>query len=182
MAQIIDDLLTLSQFDYSQRPLQLNSLDVSDLVIEVCEQQRSLAKAKDVSLESGDTIPVKIDGNSTRLRQMVRNVLDNAIKYTPSGGKVALELDHLKGKGSRLRISDNGIGIPDAAQPYVFDRFYRVDQARTRKEAGSGLGLSIVKQIVEAHGGTVNVKSDLGVGTTVTLIIPNSSGSGRGPN
>lgn len=118
---------------------------------------------------------MKVQGDSSRLRQMVRNLLDNAIKYTPVGGKVVVDLDPINGKGSRSSVSDTGIGIPVAAQPYVFDRFYRVDQARTRKEAGSGLGLSIVKEIVEAHGGTVSVKSDLGIGTVVTLIIPNPS-------
>jgi signal transduction histidine kinase len=103
----------------------------------------------------------------------VRNVLDNAIKYTPAGGKVSVELDDPNGKEFRLRISDTGIGIPAAALPHIFDRFYRVDQARTREEGGSGLGLSIVEQIIAAHGGSVSVKSEIGIGTMITLTMPN---------
>src|SRR5207302_315451 len=152
MAHIVDDLLALSQFDYGQKTLQLKRLDFSDLVIEVCEQQRNQAKSKGVDVELPKTVPVVMEGDSARLRQMVRNVLDNAIKYTPSGGKVYVELDR-SGEEVLLRVSDTGIGIPANALPNIFDRFYRVDQARTREEGGSGLGLSIVKQIIEADGG-----------------------------
>jgi two-component system, OmpR family, sensor kinase len=172
MAQIVDDLLALSQFDYGEKALQLKPLDFSDLVIEVCEQQRNQAKSKGVTLELTETVPVEIEGDSSRLRQMVRNVLDNAIKYTPAGGRVTVGLDRSKGNEFRLRVSDTGIGIPADALPHIFDRFYRVDQARTREEGGSGLGLSIVKQIIEAHGGSVSVKSDLGAGTIMTLTMP----------
>jgi heavy metal sensor kinase len=174
MAQIVDDLLALSQFDYGEKVLQLKPLDFSDLLIEVCEQQRNQAKSKGVTLELTESVPAEIKGDSSRLRQMVRNVLDNAIKYTPAGGRVSIELDEPDGKAFRLRVSDTGIGIPEAALPHIFDRFYRVDQARTREEGGSGLGLSIVKQIVEAHGGNVSVQSDIGIGTIVTLTLPDS--------
>lgn len=173
MAQIVDDLLVLSKFDHGEQTLQVKPLDFSDLVIEVCEQQRKQARSKGVTLELTETVPVNIEGDSSRLRQMVRNVLDNAIKYTPAGGRVIVELDHANGKEFRLSVSDTGIGIPVAALPYIFDRFYRVDQARTRGEGGSGLGLSIVKQIIEAHGGSVSVKSDIGMGTVMTLTLPN---------
>ncbi len=171
MAHIVDDLLALSQFDYGQKTLQLKRLDFSDLVIEVCEQQRNQAKSKGVDVELAKTVPVVMEGDSARLRQMVRNVLDNAIKYTPSGGKVYVELDR-SGEEVLLRVSDTGIGIPANALPNIFDRFYRVDQARTREEGGSGLGLSIVKQIIEAHGGRVSVQSEVGAGTVLTLIVP----------
>ena len=122
-------------------------------------------------MELPKTVPVVMEGDSARLRQMVRNVLDNAIKYTPSGGKVYVELDR-SGEEVLLRVSDTGIGIPANALPNIFDRFYRVDQARTREEGGSGLGLSIVKQIIEAHGGRVSVQSEVGAGTVLTLIVP----------
>src|SRR5215813_7949628 len=91
MARIIDDLLALSQFDFAERTLQFNPLDFTDLVIEVCEQQRNQARVKGIELELIDTVPVTIEGDSSRLRQMVRNILDNAIKYTPNGGKVIVE-------------------------------------------------------------------------------------------
>jgi heavy metal sensor kinase len=175
MAHIVDDLLTLSQFDDGERALQVKPLDFSDLVIEVCEQEQNHAKLKGVSLELTRTVPVKIEGDSSRLRQMVRNVLDNAIKYTPAGGRVAVELDRPEETGFRLSVSDTGIGIPVAAQPHIFDRFYRVDQARTREAGGTGLGLSIVKQVIEAHRGSISVKSDLGIGTVMTLVVPNGN-------
>ncbi|HEY6122196.1 MAG TPA: ATP-binding protein [Pyrinomonadaceae bacterium] len=176
MARIVDDLLVLSKFDYGKKTLQVKQLDFSDLVIEICEQQKNQARSKGVTLDLMKTVPVEIEGDSSRLRQMVRNVLDNAIKYTPPGGRVAVELDQPNDKQLRLRVSDTGIGIPLVVQPLIFDRFYRVDQARTREEGGSGLGLSIVKQIIEAHGGSISVKSDVGIGTVMTLILPRLDG------
>jgi signal transduction histidine kinase len=173
MARIVDDLLTLSQFDHGEPTLERKPLDFSDLVIEVCEQQRNQAKAKKVELELPGAVPMIIQGDSSRLRQMVRNLLDNAIKYTRPSGKVTVELDRSDDHKYVLRISDSGIGIPESSLPYVFDRFYRVDKARTREEGGSGLGLSIVKQIVEAHDGKIDVTSELGVGTVVTLVMTN---------
>jgi heavy metal sensor kinase len=171
MTRIIDDLLALSQFDYGERTLQSKPLDLSDLVIEVCEQQRNQARVKGVELELTKTVPVTIDGDSSRLRQMLRNILDNAIKYTPSGGKVTVELDRSNGSKCVLRVADTGIGIPEGSLPQIFDRFYRVDKARTREEGGSGLGLSIVKEIAEAHGGSVGVQSAVAAGTVVTVVF-----------
>jgi heavy metal sensor kinase len=178
MSRIVDDLLTLSQSDYGEPTLQRKPLDFSDLVIEVCEQQRNQAKARGVELELPRAVPVMIEGDSSRLRQMIRNILDNAIKYTPTGGKVTVELDRSDDHKYLLRVSDSGIGIPENSLPHIFDRFYRVDKARTREEGGSGLGLSIVKQIVEAHGGKIDVFSKVGVGTIVTLMMTN----GHSPN
>src|SRR5262249_11393608 len=110
MARIVNDLLTLSQFDYGEPTLQRKALDFSDLVIEVCEQQRNQAKAKGVELELPAAVPVIIQADSSRLRQMVRNILDNAIKYTPTRGKVTVELDRSDDDKYVLRISDSGIG------------------------------------------------------------------------
>ena len=170
MSRIIDDLLTLSQFDHSQQPLLRKPLDFSDLVIEVCEQQRNQAKSKGIELELTKTVPAMMEGDDSRLRQMVRNLLDNAIKYTPGGGKVSIELEKSNGNLD-LRVSDTGIGIPRDDLPHVFDRFYRVDKARTRAEGGTGLGLSIVKQVVEAHGGQVSVQSEVGDGTVLIVSL-----------
>jgi heavy metal sensor kinase len=170
MSRTIDDLLTLSQFDHSQQTLHRKPVDFSDLVIEVCEQQRNQAKSKGVELELTKTVPAMMDGDSSRLRQMVRNLLDNAIKYTPGGGKVSIELEQSNGN-FELRVSDNGIGIPRDDLPRIFDRFYRADKARTRAEGGTGLGLSIVKEIAEAHGGRVEVQSQMGTGTVLTVVF-----------
>jgi len=175
MSRIVDDLLTLSQFDHSQQILHRKPLDFSDLVIEVCEQQRNQARSKGVDLELTKTEPAMMEGDDSRLRQMVRNLLDNAIKYTPRGGKVTIELEKSNGN-FELQVSDNGIGIPRDDLPHIFDRFYRVDKARTRDEGGTGLGLSIVKKVVEAHGGNVNVSSEVGTGTVMTVVMTNNHG------
>src|SRR5215470_9499008 len=96
-------------------------LDFSDLVIEVCEQQRNQARVKGVELELAQTVPVTIEGDSSRLRQMLRNILDNAIKYTPTGGKVTVELERSNGSKCVLRVTDTGIGIPEGSLPHIFD-------------------------------------------------------------
>jgi two-component system OmpR family sensor kinase len=173
MARIVDDLLTLSQFDDGAPALVRKPLDFADLVIEVCEQQRNQAKAKGVELELNKTVPIMMQGDSSRLRQMVRNLLDNAIKYTPAGGKVSIELAQSNGNFA-FRVSDSGIGIPSSDLPHIFDRFYRVDKARTREEGGSGLGLSIVKRVVESHGGKIKVTSEVGTGTVLTVVMTSS--------
>jgi signal transduction histidine kinase len=102
------------------------------------------------------------------------NLIDNAIKYTPQGGKVRVEVARA-GKKAVIRVIDNGIGIPKADQLHVFDRFYRVDKARSREQGGAGLGLAIVKQVAEAHGGQVRVRSTPHEGTTFTVALPAKS-------
>src|SRR5262249_59259398 len=113
--------------------------------------------------------PIEVRGDSLRLRQMFRNTLENAIKYTPEGGEVRVQLRSEGDDRGRLIITDTGIGIPAADLPRIFDRFYRVDKARSRERGGSGLGLSIVKWVVDAHRGTISVKSEPGKGALVTI-------------
>ena len=102
---------------------------------------------------------------------MIYNVIDNAIKYTPRGGSVQASLIR-SGRRAIIRVTDTGIGIPQADLPHVFDRFYRVDKARSRATGGTGLGLSIVKQIVALHGGTITAESEEGKGSTFTIDLP----------
>jgi signal transduction histidine kinase len=110
-------------------------------------------------------------GDSDRLKQLMLNLVDNAIKYTPAGGTVSLSLSRQNG-WAHLTVSDTGVGIPQEDLPHIFDRFYRVDKARNRLQGGSGLGLAIAKWIVQAHGGGIQVNSRVGEGTTFTVTLP----------
>ena len=110
-------------------------------------------------------------GDEALLRRLVINLLDNAIRYTPPGGKVSAVLE-ADAAGVRIRISDTGVGIPPEAAPHVFERFYRADKARSRQDGGFGLGLSIVKWIAEAHNGAVELTANPGPGTTFTVTLP----------
>ena len=112
-----------------------------------------------------------IRGDKSKLGQVIYNLTENAIKYTPDGGRIAVTLIQ-RGKLAVLSVQDNGVGIPKEDIAHIFDRFYRVDKARSREAGGSGLGLSIVRQLVELHGGRVTVESEFGHGSTFTVELP----------
>jgi two-component system phosphate regulon sensor histidine kinase PhoR len=142
------------------------------------------AAAKNVNLQLQTVRPAIVEADEQRLAQVFVNLIDNALRFTPSGGSVAVAIDVDDGH-ALVRVSDTGMGIPFKDLPYVFERFYVSDRSRTRGAAGAGLGLSIVKQIVEAHRGSVGVESTLGSGTTFTVRIPmialDSSGALNSP-
>ena len=174
MARIVDDLLVLSHADSEAARLDLQIVDLSDLVIETCEQLRPYADAGHLNLIVEKIEPLETRGDGLRLRQMFRNVLENAIKYTHEGGEVRVLLRAKGDDQCQLAIADTGIGIPAPDLPRIFDRFYRVDKARSRERGGSGLGLSIVKWVVEAHSGTIAIESEVGQGTRVTIVLPST--------
>jgi signal transduction histidine kinase len=116
-------------------------------------------------------MPTRMNGDADRLAQVYVNLIDNALRHTPSGGSVAVSVSGGDGTAS-LVVRDNGVGIPFNDLPHVFERFYVVDRSRARESTGTGLGLSIVKQIVEAHGGTVLAESELGRGATFRCVFP----------
>jgi signal transduction histidine kinase len=117
-----------------------------------------------------------VQGDRARLKQVVVNLLDNAIKYTSGGGTVRLRVA-AAGQMAVLEVSDTGAGIPAEALPHVFERFFRVDQTRSRKPDGAGLGLSIVQSICQAHGGEVTVESAVGTGSRFRVILPQAGGN-----
>ena len=169
MARLVGDLLFLAEQDAHVRmdsaPVALN-----EVVDEVWQRACTLdAGRHQLSLEDNELATVL--GDRYRLSQMLWNLVDNALRYTNPGGSVRLCLRNL-GQVAELAVADTGISIPSEHVPHIFERYYRVDRARSRNESSTGLGLPIVKQVAEAHGGQVRVHSEPGVGTTFTVALP----------
>lgn len=165
ISKIVGDLLTLAELDSSQsEPAEMVSL--KDILLDAIGRARQLAGNRQIVVDRQDDLQVK--GDAHRLEQVLRNLVDNAIRYTPDGGTITLSL--LRDAGwARLVVADTGIGISPDHLPHIFDRFYRVDKARSKARGGTGLGLAIVKGIVEQHGGRVTVTSEPGKGSTFTV-------------
>ena len=173
MSKVLEDLFAISKSDENQILLNCKPMDLSILAEEVCKHAEVLAGDKDISIVIAFLESVEINGDEVRLRQMIWNILHNGIKYTQSGGELKVSLQEEAGF-ALLSIQDTGIGIPEKDLPSIFDRFYRVDKARSRDEGGSGLGLSICKHIAEAHKGEIKVESKLGIGTRFKIRIPST--------
>jgi signal transduction histidine kinase len=169
MTRLVSDLLLLARADSGGMSLQSQVLELDNLFFEVYRQAQLLPKAVDLVITAVDQ--VRVYGDPDRLKQLLLNLIDNAIKYTSPGGKVCLALSKSDG-WAYVEISDTGVGIPPEDLPHIFDRFYRVDKSRTRQQGGSGLGLSIAKSIAKAHQGDLRVKSEVGVGTVFTVVLP----------
>jgi signal transduction histidine kinase len=133
-------------------------------------QTRVLDKGLEISIDVPEELPLLII-DYHRISQVMRNLLENALKHTPSGGKITVNVTP-EGKQIRVNVIDNGEGIPAEDLPNMFERFYRVDKSRARQAGGSGLGLTITKRLVESHGGTISVQSELGKGSRFSFDIP----------
>lgn len=159
LTRLIDDLRELAQAEAHQLPLNLSAVDVAKLVKETAVTFRPICESEGIMLRAEllGALPV-IQADHARLRQSLNNLLENAIRHTPAGGVVTMQAEQLPGE-LQLRVVDTGEGIPVEHLEHVFDRFYRVDAARSREMGGSGLGLAIVQAITEAHGGRVTVES-----------------------
>jgi heavy metal sensor kinase len=168
---ITDQLLTLCREDTGIADVPRERVDLASISKQVAETMRPLADSKRQTLVCSAGEPAVVTGDPIRLRHVIYNLLDNALKYSPAGGRVELSV-WPNGEYVRLVVADDGIGIPPEHLPHVFERFYRVDKARTRAEGGTGLGLSIVESIVTAHGGEVAVQSKPNVGTSFTVVLP----------
>lgn len=175
MTRLVKDLLELSKMDFEKAHWSMKPVSIYDITKECVFRMDISAKQKNHELifQSEDGIP-EINGDKDRVEQVIVNIISNAIKYTPDNGKITVKL--AKDAGSViLRISDTGLGIPKEDLPRLFERFYRVDKARSRMLGGTGLGLAIAKQIVEAHGGTIRIESEYGKGTEVIITFPGIS-------
>lgn len=168
---IISDLLTLVSMDTNAMRLRLETFKIADVVTEVVQRLSVVARQKQQEIKVILSDGCEMHADRAKLTQAVYNILDNAIKYTPPGGVIRIRLVR-SGRNAVLTIADNGPGIPKEDQAHIFDRFYRVDKARSRDTGGTGLGLSIVHQFVLMHGGNVTVDSTEGSGTTFTVELP----------
>jgi two-component system sensor histidine kinase VicK len=172
MTSIVQDLLTLSRLDAGNAELNLTRFSFQDAIENVCISNALAAKNRGQELlcRPDADLPL-ITGDQSRLEQVMMNVIGNAIKYTPDGGHILVTA----GAGEKrvwMEVSDDGIGIPEKDRNRIFDRFYRVDKARSRESGGTGLGLSIAKEIVERHAGTIGLVSHEGPGTTIRIELP----------
>ncbi|MBX7182902.1 MAG: sensor histidine kinase [Bacteroidia bacterium] len=172
MITIVEDLETITQLESGVITLDKTKFDLVDLIKEVIESVEKKAKDRDikVKLEKKPDKVLKVIGDKDRIRQVLTNLVMNSVKYGKKGGKTELQLFDTEEK-IWVEISDDGIGIPEKHLPRIFERFYRIDKSRSREAGGSGLGLSIVKHIIEAHEEQINVKSKEGEGTTFSFSI-----------
>ncbi|MPZ15407.1 MAG: HAMP domain-containing protein [Chloroflexi bacterium] len=172
MAHLVSDLLLLVEIEGGEvaehRPTRLD-----EVVAEVWERAQRLNSGSH-SLILGGNEAVSVRGDRDRLTELVWNLIENALRYTPTGGCVTVAL-RLQGKLAELTVADTGIGIPPEHLPRIFDRFYRVDRARSRAQGGSGLGLAIVRQVADDHSGDVRVSSRPGMGSSFTVVLPTES-------
>ena len=175
LSKIVESLMAISRLDAGEALMTRERFDLAELVTGTADQMRLLAEDKQIDLNCVASGIVEVEGDPHRLKQIVVNLVDNAIKYTSDGGKVQISIRAVNGT-ARLEVSDSGVGIPDDALTHVFERFYRVDKARSRQMGGAGLGLSIVKSICEAHGGRISVESSDGMGSRFTVELPLASG------
>jgi len=166
---LLQDLLDLARADSGHLDFQLESFVLNDLVVEVVGMAEQFS-ARPITIEAG-TLPIEVRADRNSLRRVLINLLDNAMKYSEPDTPITLKIEP-KAESVLIQVSDRGLGIPLQQQTRIFERFYRVDEARTRSTGGSGLGLAIVKTLVERMGGSVTVRSKLGEGSIFTVTLP----------
>lgn len=171
MSRIVDELLFLSRADMGQIKMEALPVALESLVEDIHRQALLLGQDRNIEVVLGTVMPVVVQGDDLRLRELLLNLVENAMKYSYPGGKVEISL--LKsGREARLWVTDHGIGIAPADHQRIFDRFFRTDVARAHTKKGTGLGLAICAWIADLHKGRVEVKSDLGQGSTFTVVLP----------
>ena len=170
-SQIIEDLLTLVRMDKANTELNISQVNINDMMEAILKRLRPLAMKRNVELVLESFRPVLADADEVKLSLAVTNLVENAIKYNVDNGwvRVSLNADH---QFFYIKVADSGIGIPEADWDHIFERFYRVDKARSRATGGTGLGLAITKSIISLHHGAIRVHSVEGEGTTFTVRIP----------
>ncbi len=172
MARLVSDLLQLTKFDYKKIAWEKIDFDITELTKQICEKHMIQAEKKNQILECYETSNVPmVFGDRDGIEQVITNILINSIKYTQEGGNIKVYIGSVH-EDAYIKIIDNGIGIPSEDLPHVFERFYRVDKARSREMGGTGLGLPIAKEIIESNNGSIDIKSEKGKGTEVIIKIP----------
>ena len=171
LGRIVEQLVALSRLDAGESQTEWKQFDLAELARTTAEHMGLLAEDKHIAISCDASRPVLIEGDRARLKQVVVNLLDNAVKYTPENGAIQLSVNAVNGHAV-LEVADSGIGIPPDALPHVFDRFFRVDPARSADSGSAGLGLSIVKSICTAHGAEVDVQSTVRQGSCFRVTLP----------
>ena len=171
LARLTDDLLLLARADAGRPLIEKREMDVSAVARAAVDDLRPLAEAKSLTLNlvAPDALPMQ--GDPDRLQHLLSNLIDNAIKYTPRG-RVQVRLEASAPDSIRITVADTGPGIAPEHVPHVFERFYRIDASRSSEQGGSGLGLAIAQSIAVAHGGSIDISSQIGAGTQVTVTLP----------
>ena len=172
MTRLVSDLLQLTKFDYKKVAWNRIRFDVTELTKQICEKHKIQAEKKGQLVECYITSNVPdVFGDRDGIEQVITNILSNSIKYTPENGNIKVYVGSVH-DDAYIKIIDNGIGIPKEDLPRVFERFYRVDKARSREMGGTGLGLPIAKEIIEENGGSISISSEVGKGTEVVIKVP----------
>ena len=172
LTALVEDVLSLARLESPGAELDLSEVDLAELLHSIMRdwEKRFAARQLKSHLNFPGNLPL-LQADENRLQEVIYNLLDNAVKYSRPGGTVFLRAE-IEGDRVRISVADQGVGIPEADLPRIFERFYRADKARSRELGGTGLGLSIVKHIVQRHGGTVEAQSTPGKGTTISVLIP----------
>ena len=176
LSGIITDLLTLTKMDSEDAPIRQEKLDFTELCTGAVHALQPAAEKGRLTLTMDVAKDVTLLGDESKLGQVIYNLIDNAIKYTPEGGSVTVTMK-ADGRDAIFSVKDTGVGIPEEDAKHIFDRFYRVDKARSRETGGTGLGLSIVRQMVQLHRGEITVDSAPGKGSTFTVTLPLRKGA-----
>ena len=177
MMRMISDLLNLSRIDNENSPLNVELINFTAFMTYILNRfdqiqtQNSLAGKVYEIIRDYPLRPVWVEIDTDKMTQVIDNIMNNAIKYSPDGGKITVNMNTTDTQ-LIISISDQGLGIPKKDLPLIFDRFYRVDKARSRAQGGTGLGLAITKEIIKQHGGFIWAKSDYGKGSTFTIVLP----------
>jgi two-component system phosphate regulon sensor histidine kinase PhoR len=177
LSRLTEDLLKLARIEAGQLALEIKPAAIDSILDSCIETGRMKAVQKNIALETEypPDLPL-LHADVRSLQEILQNLLDNAIRYTPDGGRISLRAV-VCGSEMKLSVSDTGIGIPKADQQRIFERFYRTDAARSRESGGTGLGLSIAKHLVEAHGGRIQVESEVGQGSIFSIFLPLKNGA-----
>jgi signal transduction histidine kinase len=177
MSRMVNDLLLLTRADFGELQVDFYPIDLDTIAMDVYEQALMLCKDRELTMQMGRIEHVRIEGNSDRMRQLMLNLMSNAIKFTGDGGQITLSV-YKENDRAVIKVEDTGIGISDEDKARIFDRFFQADPSRTRDNQtsdevdGAGLGLSIASWIVNIHNGSIDVQSTLGEGTTFLVRLP----------
>ncbi|WP_071395627.1 ATP-binding protein [Bacillus tuaregi] len=175
MGRLVNELLDLARMESGYFNLMLDQVEIGPFLDKIKRKFQGPAKERDISLLFDQETEVEFfEFDSDRVEQVLTNLIDNAIRHTPEGGEVSI-IERSDERGLYIEVKDNGAGIPEEDLPFVFERFYKADKARTRGRSGTGLGLAIAKNIIEAHHGHITVQSILGKGTSFSFYIPRNA-------